>query len=91
MISMKGHGRRKRCLACKSLKSREELDINDVCKPCMAAYDRACRGCRKDANGYQYCDECAANGLANCPHGRKPGECGACDFAADAAFDAARG
>lgn len=82
--------RRKRCCSCKELKAREDLDINDVCRPCMQTFEDACRGCGKPAGGVQYCEKCVGSGAANCPHNKKPGECDHCDHMADLAYDAAR-
>jgi len=48
-----------------------------------------CRGCFEPSE-YQYCQTCCDAGKADCSHGNKPGECGACDHDADLAFTASR-
>lgn len=55
----------------------------------MDLLDPGCRDCGKDSQGCVYCDDCASN--KRCPHDNPIGDCASCDFAADLAFDAARG
>jgi len=59
----------------------EDDDLDDIAD--------ACRECGQPSGGCVYCStECAAKNP--CPHGNTPGDCDACDHAADLAFDAAR-
>lgn len=48
--------------------------------------DNGCRTCGKPTDCIYCSDACAPN----CVHGNRPGDCGACDHAADLAYDAAR-
>lgn len=83
--------RRKRCCSCKKLFDPKALDINDLCGPCILDATRPrCRGCGEVCDTV-YCSVCVTEGRADCAHGKRPGECGACDAAADMAYDAARG
>lgn len=43
----------------------------------------------QELSDYVYCANCA-DGDAKCAHGQKIGECDACDFEGDMAFDANR-
>lgn len=47
-----------------------------------------CRGCGEDCPDTIYCEDCADQ--IRCPHDIQLGECSACDFEADLAFDASR-
>ena len=59
---------------------KEEDDCNS--RPCQQCADSLPEG-----SVYDLCESCEEKG---CPHGNTWGDCGACDYAADLAFDAAR-